>query len=149
MSALPPEPEAEILLVEDCPGDARLMQEALAECGARSRVHVVRDGVEAMQYLRRNGRHGEARMPALILLDLNMPRKDGREVLAEIKNNNELKVIPVVVLTTSGAEEDIVASYRLHANSYITKPADLSEFVATVKTIEEFWLKVVRRPRVV
>ena len=148
MSALPPEPEAEILLVEDCPGDARLMQEALAECGARTRVHVVRDGEEAMQYLRHNCRHGEARMPALILLDLNLPRKDGHEVLAEIKSDDELKVIPVVVLSTSAAQEDIVASYRLHANSYITKPADLSEFVAIVKIIETFWLKIARLPRV-
>lgn len=136
----------EILLVEDNPGDARLTIEAMREAKLRNRLHVVEDGVEAMQFLRREGRFGDAARPDLILLDLNLPKKDGREVLAEIKSDPALKRIPVVVLTTSRAEEDILRAYDLHANCYVTKPVDLEQFMKIVKQIDEFWLKLVILP---
>ena len=132
----------EILLVEDNPADVRLTQEALREGKVRNNLHVARDGEEALAFLRREG---EPR-PDLILLDLNLPRRDGREVLQEIKSDPRLKTIPVVVLTTSGAEADIVKSYSLHANCYITKPVDLDQFITVVKSIDDFWLTIVKLP---
>ena len=137
----------EILLVEDNPGDARLTIEAMREAKVRNRMHVVEDGVEAMEYLRRQGRFGEAPRPDLILLDLTLPRKDGREVLAEVKSDPDLKRIPVVVLTTSQAEEDVVRAYDLHANCYVTKPVDLAQFMKIVAQIDAFWVNVVTLPR--
>lgn len=136
----------EILLVEDNPADVRLTQEALREGKVRNNLHVARDGVEALEVLRREGKFAGVPRPDLVLLDLNLPRKDGREVLAEIKADPELKTIPVVVLTTSSAETDILRSYSLHANCYITKPVDLEQFVSVVKSIDDFWLTVVRLP---
>lgn len=136
----------EILLVEDNPADVRLTQEALKEGKVRNHLHVARDGIEAMEFLRRVGKYANAVRPDLILLDLNLPRKDGREVLADIKLDPDLKAIPVVVLTTSSAEQDIFKSYKLHANCYITKPVDLDQFVQVVKSIDDFWLTVVRLP---
>ena len=137
----------EILLVEDNPGDARLTIEAMREAKMRNRIHVVEDGVEAMAFLRRQGSFGEAPRPDLILLDLNLPRKDGREVLAEVKADPDLKRIPVVILTTSRAEEDVMRAYDLHANCYVTKPVDLAQFMKIVSQIDEFWVKVVTLPR--
>ena len=137
----------EILLVEDNPGDARLTIEAMREAKVRNRMHVVEDGVEAMAFLRRQGRYGEAPRPDLILLDLNLPRKDGREVLAEVKADPDLKRIPVVILTTSRAEEDVIRAYDLHANCYVTKPVDLAQFMKIVAQIDEFWVNVVTLPR--
>ncbi len=137
----------EILLVEDNPGDVRLTEEALREGKVRNNLHVARDGVEAIEFLRRRGKFVNAVRPDLVLLDLNLPRRDGREVLAEIKDDPELKSIPVVVLTTSSAETDILRSYSLHANCYITKPVDLEQFVRVVRSIDEFWLTVVRLPK--
>ena len=137
----------EILLVEDNPADVRLTQEALKEGKVRNNLFVARDGVEALEFLRRQGPHANAAKPDLILLDLNLPRKDGREVLADIKNDDTLRSIPVVVLTTSSAEADILKSYNLHANCYITKPVDLEQFVQVIKSIDEFWLTVVRLPK--
>jgi len=136
----------EILLVEDNPGDARLTIEAMREAKMRNRMHVVEDGVEAMAFLRRQGRYGEAPRPDLILLDLNLPGKDGREVLAEVKADPALKRIPVVILTTSRAEEDVLRAYDLHANCYVTKPVDLAQFMKIVSQIDEFWVKVVTLP---
>lgn len=136
----------EILLVEDNPADVRLTQEALKEGKVRNNLHVARDGIEAMEFLRRSGKFAGAVRPDLILLDLNLPRKDGREVLSDIKRDPDLKSIPVVVLTTSSAETDIFKSYTLHANCYITKPVDLDQFVQVVKSIDDFWLTVVRLP---
>ncbi|HJU24853.1 MAG TPA: response regulator [Casimicrobiaceae bacterium] len=136
----------EVLLVEDNPGDARLTQEALREGKLRNRIHHARDGVEALAFLRHEGEYRDAPVPDIILLDLNMPRKDGREVLAEIKADPKLRFIPVVILTTSEAENDIVRSYELHANCYITKPVDLDKFTRIVHTIEDFWLEVVTLP---
>lgn len=136
----------EILLVEDNPGDVRLTQEALREGKVKNNLHVARDGVEALAYLRREGPHKDAVRPDLVLLDLNLPKKDGREVLAEIKADPALKMLPVVVLTTSSAEADIVSTYSAHANCYITKPVDLEQFVKVVKSIDDFWLTVVRLP---
>jgi CheY-like chemotaxis protein len=136
----------EILLVEDNPADVRLTQEALKEGKVRNNLFVARDGVEALELLRRQGPHAKATKPDLILLDLNLPRKDGREVLADIKNDDNLRTIPVVVLTTSSAEADILKSYNLHANCYITKPVDLEQFLRVVRSIEDFWLTVVRLP---
>jgi CheY-like chemotaxis protein len=136
----------EILLVEDNPADVRLTQEALKEGKVRNNLFVARDGVEALEFLRRQGPHANASKPDLILLDLNLPRKDGREVLADIKNDDTLRSIPVVVLTTSSAEADILKSYNLHANCYITKPVDLEQFVQVIKSIDDFWLTVVRLP---
>ncbi|NMO16889.1 response regulator [Pyxidicoccus fallax] len=136
----------EILLVEDNPGDVRLTIEALKEGKVRNILSVARDGVEALAFLRREGPHAKAARPDLILLDLNLPRKDGREVLAEIKEDVSLRRIPVVVLTTSKAEEDILRTYDLHANCYIAKPVDLEQFISVVRSIDDFWLSVVRLP---
>jgi CheY-like chemotaxis protein len=137
----------EILLVEDNPADVRLTQEALREGKVRNNLHVARDGVEAVEFLKRRGKYAGAPRPDLVLLDLNLPKKDGREVLAEVKDDAELKTIPIVVLTTSSAELDILRSYSLHANCYITKPVDLEQFVQVVKSIDDFWLTVVRLPK--
>jgi chemotaxis family two-component system response regulator Rcp1 len=136
----------EILLVEDNPGDVRLIKEALKEGKVRNTLHVASDGVEAITFLRKQGEYSGIPRPDLILLDLNLPKKDGREVLAEIKADEDLKRIPVVVLTTSQSEIDILKSYNLHANCYITKPVDLGQFLEVVKSIEDFWLTVVRLP---
>ncbi len=136
----------EILLVEDSPGDVRLTQEALADAKVRNTLHVVNDGVQALEFLRRHGAYADAPRPGLILLDLNLPKKDGREVLAEIKQEPSLKRIPVVVLTTSQTHQDVVTSYDLQANCYITKPVDFDQFMTVVRTIEDFWLTVVTLP---
>ena len=136
----------EILLVEDNPGDERLTREALKEGKVYSNLHWVKDGVEAMQFLRREGKYADVPRPDIILLDLNLPKKDGREVLQDIKNDDKLKRIPVVVLTTSKAEEDVLRSYNLHANCYVTKPVDLEKFIVVVKSIDVFWLTVVTLP---
>jgi CheY-like chemotaxis protein len=136
----------EVLLVEDNMGDVRLAQEALKEGKVHVNMSVVLDGVAAIEFLRRNGQHANSPRPDLILLDLNLPRKDGRAVLAEIKGDAELRRIPVVVLTTSKAEEDILKSYNLNANCYITKPVDLDQFIRVVKSIQDFWLTVVKLP---
>ena len=136
----------EILLVEDNAADVRLTIEALREGKVRNNLSVARDGQEAMEFLQRVGRFANAPRPDLILLDLNLPRKDGREVLGEIKADEQLRRIPVVVLTTSSAEADIVQSYTLYANCYITKPVDLEQFVTVVKSIDDFWLTIVRLP---
>ncbi|MBV8890092.1 MAG: response regulator [Alphaproteobacteria bacterium] len=136
----------EILLVEDNPGDARLTREALREGKILNRLHHVRDGVEALAFLRREGPFCGVPRPDLILLDLNLPRKDGREVLREVKEDAELRLIPVVVLTTSEAEQDILKSYELHANCYIAKPVDLEKFIVIVRAIESFWLVLVTLP---
>jgi len=136
----------DILLVEDNPGDARLAQEALKEGRMSSRLAVVVDGVEGMSFLRREGEYANAPRPHLVLLDLNLPRKDGRQVLAEMKADPDLRRIPVVVLTTSQAEQDIGRCYDLHANCYITKPVDLDRFIAVVRSIEEYWCSVVTMP---
>jgi chemotaxis family two-component system response regulator Rcp1 len=130
----------EVLLVDDSPADVRLTLEALSEAKIRNTVHVVYDGESALEFLRKPGQ----RRPDLILLDLNLPGLDGREVLAEIKGDPELAIIPVVILTTSRAEEDIVRTYRLHANCYVTKPVDLNQFIRVVQSIEDFWFQVVR-----
>lgn len=143
----PPEEDLDILLVEDSSGDVRLTTEALREGKITNRLHVVRDGEEAMDFLRRRGRYVDAPRPGIVLLDLNLPRKDGREVLDELKRDPELHRIPVIVLTTSSAEADVMRSYDLHANCFITKPIDYQEFIAAVQRIEEFWLKLVRLPR--
>ena len=136
----------DILLVEDNPGDVRLTVEALKEGKVLNTLSVARDGVEALAFLRKAGKHGEAPRPDLILLDLNLPKKDGREVLAEIKADESLKRIPVVVLTTSQAEQDIIRSYSLYANCYITKPVDLDQFITVLQSIEDFWLTIVKLP---
>jgi two-component system, chemotaxis family, response regulator Rcp1 len=136
----------EILLVEDNPGDVRLTLEAFKEAEVLNNFTVMNDGVEALAYLRREGRHAKAVRPELILLDLNLPKKDGREVLAEIKTDERLMKIPVIVLTTSAAEEDIATAYGRHANCYITKPADLDQFLRVVHSIESFWLTLVKLP---
>ena len=136
----------ELLLVEDSEPDVRLTIEALREAKVKNRLWVVDDGVEAIDFLRRQGKHADAPRPDLILLDLNLPRKDGRQVLKEIKNDDSLKRIPVVILTTSKSEEDVLRAYDLHANCYITKPVDFNRFMEVVKSIETFWLTVVRLP---
>lgn len=136
----------ELLLVEDSPGDADLAREALEQTKVRNNLHLVRDGEEAMAFLRRTGPYRDAPRPGLILLDLNLPRKDGREVLAEIKADPELMRIPVVILTISEDEEDVLRSYNLHANCYITKPIDLAQFLKVIRSIEDFWLTIVRLP---
>lgn len=136
----------EILLVEDNPGDARLTIEAFKDGKVRNNLHVVGDGVEALEFLRRHGRHARALRPDLILLDLNLPRKDGREVLADIKADQDLARIPVIVLTTSRAEADVLQAYDLRSNCYITKPIDLEQFFGVVKSIDDFWLSIVRLP---
>jgi len=139
-------PPVEILLVEDNPGDVRLTQEALKEGKVYNNLHWARDGVEALEFLRREGKHAGAPRPDIILLDLNLPKKDGREVLAVVKRDADLKQIPVVVLTTSKAEEDVLKSYELHANCYVTKPVDLEKFIQVVQSIDRFWLTVVTLP---
>jgi CheY-like chemotaxis protein len=136
----------EILLVEDNPGDVRLTREALKEAKVSNTLHVVEDGVAALDFLYRRGAYGKVARPDLILLDLNLPRKNGPEVLAEIKQDAQLKTIPVVILTTSQAEEDVLRAYKLHANCYITKPVDFIRFLRIVRTIEEFWLTIVSLP---
>ena len=136
----------EILLVEDNPGDVRLTQEALKDGKMRVAMSVVGDGVEAMEFLRQQGRFSHSPAPDLILLDLNLPRKDGREVLAEMKADEALRHIPVCILTSSHAERDILASYELHANCYVVKPVDLDQFMQAVKAIEGFWFEVVKLP---
>jgi CheY-like chemotaxis protein len=137
----------QILLVEDNPGDVRLTREALKEGKICNNLTVAEDGVEAMRILRREGKFSDAPRPDLVLLDLNLPRKDGREVLAELKEDPELRRIPVVVLTTSKSEEDILRSYDLHANCYITKPVDLPQFLSVLNAVEEFWVTIVRLPQ--
>jgi CheY-like chemotaxis protein len=136
----------DILMVEDNLGDARLTEEALKESKMLNRLHHAKDGVEAMEFIRKEGKYKDAPTPDIILLDLNLPRKDGREVLAELKAMPRLKNIPVVVLTTSDAEQDIVMSYNLHCNCYITKPVDLDKFIEIVHGIENFWLSIVKLP---
>ncbi|MBW4543038.1 MAG: response regulator [Symplocastrum torsivum CPER-KK1] len=136
----------EILLVEDSPSDADLTVEALGDGKVLNNLHWVEDGVEALAFLRRQGKYSDAPRPDLILLDLNLPKKDGRQVLAEIKVDPQLKLIPVVVLTTSAAERDILKTYELNANCYVTKPIDLEQFISVVKLIEMFWLAVVKLP---
>ena len=136
----------EILLVEDNPGDIRLTEEALRESRVSNNLHKVENGVEAMAFLRRRGKYADAAHPDLVLLDLNLPLKDGREVLEEIKSDEQLKRIPVIVLTTSSAEVDILHTYDNHGNAYITKPIDLDQFVKAIKAIEDFWFKVVMLP---
>jgi CheY-like chemotaxis protein len=139
-------PPVEILLVEDNPGDVRLTKEALREGKVYNNLHWAKDGVEALEFLRRQGKHVKAPRPDIILLDLNLPKKDGREVLETIKKDDQLKQIPVVVLTTSKAEEDVLRSYSLHANCYVTKPVDLDKFIVVVKSIDRFWLTIVTLP---
>lgn len=137
---------AEFLLVEDNPGDVRLTREALNESKLRNRLNIVGDGVEALAFLRREGKYAGAPRPDLVLLDLNLPRKDGREVLAEIKADPALKRIPVVIITSSEAEQDVLASYDLHVNCYVSKPVDLEQFIKVVRSIETFWLTIVKLP---
>ncbi|THA35150.1 response regulator [Streptomyces sp. A1277] len=141
-----PEMPIEILLVEDDPGDELMTREAFHDNKIRNTLHVARDGEEALDFLYRRGAHAEAPRPDLILLDLNLPKYDGRQVLEQIKQDPVLSLIPVVVLTTSSAEEDILRSYKLHANAYVTKPVDLDQFIAAVRQIDEFFLTVVRLP---
>jgi len=136
----------EILLVEDSPTDILMTREALARAKLMNNLHIVGDGVEALEFLRRRGRYAAVPRPDLVLLDLNLPRKDGREVLAEIKNDDDLKRIPVVILTTSRAEDDVLKAYGLHANCYVTKPVDFTSFGRIVHNIEEFWFSVVTLP---
>ena len=143
--ARPPQ-SVDILLIEDNPGDVRLIQEALQDGKLLNRVATVTDGQKALAYLRKEGSYAQATRPDLILLDLNIPRKDGREVLAEIKADPHLRSIPVVIVTSSQAEEDILRSYNTHANCYVTKPVDLEKFVSVVRAIEEFWVSIVRLP---
>ena len=138
--------EIEILLVEDNPGDIVLTQEALREGKIRNRLSIAKDGMEAMAFLRREGEFASAPRPDLILLDLNMPRKNGAEVLMEVKADPNLKTIPVVILTTSDAEQDVLKAYQLNANCYITKPVEFDRFVKVVQTIDEFWLSIVQLP---
>lgn len=146
MSPLAAKP-IEILLVEDNPGDVRLTMEALKDARVANNLHVTMDGVEALAFLRRQGKHTAAPRPDLILLDLNLPKKNGREVLEEIKKEGALRHIPVVILTTSQAEQDVVESYRLRANAYVTKPVDLDQFLKVVGSIEQFWLEIVKLSR--
>jgi two-component system, chemotaxis family, response regulator Rcp1 len=135
-----------VLLVEDSPGDVRLTQEAFRDADRSIELHVANDGVEAMAFLRREGIHAAAPRPDFILLDLNLPKMDGREVLAHIKEDNDLKTIPTVILTTSDAQADILTSYQLRANCYLTKPVELEEFEGLVKSINDFWLMTVKLP---
>ncbi len=137
----------EVLLVEDDPGDVVLIQEAFEDNKVRNRLHCVSDGVDALRFLRRQDEFADAPRPDLILLDLNLPRKDGREVLAEVKTDEQLQQIPVVVLTTSKLEEDVLRSYKLHANAYVTKPVDFDRFIEVVRQIDEFFVTVVKLPR--
>ena len=137
---------ADILLVEDNPGDVRLTKEALKDAKVLNEIYVAKDGIEAMEFLNKKGLFAKAPTPDLILLDLNLPKKDGREVLAEVKKDPKLKHIPVVILTTSKADEDIIKTYNLHANAYITKPVDLNRFVEIIHALEEFWFTIVKLP---
>lgn len=137
---------ADFLLVEDNPGDVRLTQEALRSHKVQNNLHVVGDGEEAMAFLRRQGKYADAPRPDIILLDLNLPRKDGREVLADIKSDPNLKTIPVVVITSSEAEQDVIKSYNLNANCYVTKPVNLDQFIKVVQSINDFWLTIVKLP---
>jgi CheY-like chemotaxis protein len=137
----------DVLLVEDDPGDVLMTREAFADHKVRNTLHVVNNGVDAMAFLRREGEYADAPRPDLVLLDLNLPRMDGREVLAEVKGDPELRSIPVVVLTTSEAAEDVSRSYTLHANAYVTKPVDFDRFIAVVRQIDEFFVSVVKLPR--
>ncbi len=141
-----PQQPVEILVVEDNPADVRLIEEALREGEFKSRLSVAENGVEAVEFLRRQGKFITAKRPDLILLDLNLPKKDGRQVLAEIKEDEDLRKIPVIVLTTSRAEEDILRSYKLHANCFITKPVGIEQFMQVVRQIEAFWLTTVKLP---
>jgi CheY-like chemotaxis protein len=143
----PNEGSYEILIVEDNPGDARLLREALESPKARNSMSVVRDGEEALRFLRREGPYQEAPRPDVIFLDLNLPKKDGREVLQEIKHNPMVRRIPVIVITTSDAEQDVIRAYDLHANCYVKKPVDLDSFFAAVKASEDYWLGLVRLPK--
>ena len=136
----------DILVVEDNPGDARLITEVLNDNKVFSSLYIVNDGVEAMRFLKNEGKYKTVPKPDLIILDLNLPKKDGREVLAEIKSDEGLKHIPIVIMTISQAEEDILKSYNLHANCYITKPIDLDQFIKVVKSIEDFWFSIVKLP---
>ncbi len=136
----------EILLIEDNPGDVRLTIEALKESKIMNNMHVADDGIEAMSFLKKEGIYKDKPRPDLIILDLNLPRKDGREVLGEIKSEDSLKQIPIVILTTSEAEEDIIKSYELHANCYITKPVDMEQFIKVVKSVGDFWFSIVMLP---
>ena len=136
----------DVLLVEDDPGDALITREAFERSQIPNLLHVAEDGVEALRFLKREGQFGAAPRPGLILLDLNLPRKDGRELLGEIKQDPVLRTIPVVVLTTSEAEEDILRSYELHANAYVTKPVDFEKFIEVVRKIDDFWVTVVQLP---
>ncbi len=147
MNAWPNGKPVDILLVEDSPGDVRLAVEALKEAKVSNRLSVAEDGVEALAFLHRQGKYADARRPDLVLLDLNLPRKDGRQVLSEIKADPNLRQIPIVVLTTSGANEDILRAYDHHANCYITKPMDFQKFMDVIKVIKEFWLTVVKLPQ--
>ncbi|MBZ6086547.1 response regulator [Streptomyces olivaceus] len=137
----------DVLLVEDDPGDELMTREAFEDNKIGNTLHVVRDGEEALDFLYRRGLHTQAPRPDLILLDLNLPKYDGRQVLEKIKSDQDLSDIPVVVLTTSSAEEDILRSYKLHANAYVTKPVDLDQFIAAVRQIDDFFVQVVRLPR--
>ncbi|MDX6745058.1 response regulator [Actinocorallia sp. A-T 12471] len=147
MNTTPAVEPIEVLLVEDDPGDELMTREAFETNKIGNRLHVVRDGAEALDFLFRQGAHTEAIRPDLILLDLNLPKRDGREVLEQIKTNPELAAIPVVILTTSSAEEDILRSYHLHANAYVTKPVDFDQFIAAIHKIDEFFVTVVKLPR--
>ncbi len=142
----PPVEPIEVLLVEDDPGDELMTREAFEDNKIQNTLHVVRDGEEALDFLFRRGEYTEAPRPDLILLDLNLPKYDGRQVLEKIKSDDDLALIPVVVLTTSSAEEDILRSYKLHANAYVTKPVDLDQFIAAVRQIDDFFVSVVRLP---
>jgi len=137
----------DILLVEDSPEDVELTKEALKEGKLANTLHVVKDGVEAIDYLRKKGKYASVKRPDLILLDLNLPKKNGHEVLAEIKQDEDLKVIPVAILTTSESEQDILKTYKMHANCYITKPVDLNQFIKVVKAVEDFWFSIVKLPK--
>jgi CheY-like chemotaxis protein len=139
--------EIDVLLVEDDAGDVLMTQEAFEHHKLRNHLHVVSDGVEALSFLRREGEFADAPRPGLILLDLNLPRKDGREVLEEVKNDESLRTIPIVVLTTSQAEEDILRSYNLHANAYVAKPVDFERFIQVIQQIDDFFVSVVKLPR--
>ena len=139
--------EIDVLLVEDDAGDVLMTQEAFEHHKLRNQLHVVSDGVEALAFLRREGQYADAPRPGLILLDLNLPRKDGREVLEEVKNDGSLRSIPIVVLTTSQAEEDILRSYSLHANAYVAKPVDFERFIQVIRQIDDFFVSVVKLPR--
>lgn len=146
MRDIPDGQPIEVLLVEDDPGDVLMTQEAFADYKIANRLSVVNNGEDAIAYMRKQGRFADAPTPDLVLLDLNLPRRDGREVLRDIKGDAELRRIPIVVLTTSEAEEDVLASYQLHANAYVRKPVDFDQFVAAVRAIDDFFITVVRLP---